>query len=91
MGKWLGKLNDPALNPYLDKETTFSKPNDAKPNLESNYTLANNKKQKKRDLYLKFGGFKGDIVWSIDCFVHKQIETGKVMNPSTLNPWKLKS
>jgi hypothetical protein len=22
--------------------------------------------------------------------VHKQIETGKVMNPSTLNPWKLK-
>jgi hypothetical protein len=29
-------------------------------------------------------------VWSIDCFVHREIEVGKVMNFSTLNPWKLK-
>jgi hypothetical protein len=29
-------------------------------------------------------------VWSTNYFVHKQIETRKVMNPSNLNPWKLK-
>jgi hypothetical protein len=43
-------------------------------------------KSPKKSLYLKLGGFKGGIVWSIDCFVHKQIEIGKVMNLSTLNP-----
>jgi len=88
--KWLGKLNDPTLDPYLDKKATLGKPNDVKPNLESNYTLAKGKKPEKIKLYLKFGGFKGGIVWNIDCFMHKQIETGKAMNPSTLNPWKFK-
>jgi hypothetical protein len=29
-------------------------------------------------------------VWNTNCFMHKQIQIGKVMNPSTLNTWKLK-
>jgi hypothetical protein len=84
-------LDDLALDLNLDKEATLGKPNAAKPDLESNFTFAKGKKPKKMSLYLKYGGFKGGIVWSTYCFMHKQIETRKVMNPSTLNPWKLKS
>jgi hypothetical protein len=89
--KQLGKLNDPTLDPDLDKEATLGKLDDAKPNLKSNCTFAKSKELEKKNLYLKFGSFKGGIVWSTYCFVHTQIQTRKVMNPSTLNPWKLKS
>jgi hypothetical protein len=41
--KRLGKLDDPTLYPNLDKETTLSKLDDAKPNHESNYTFAKGK------------------------------------------------
>ncbi len=91
MEKRLGKLNNPTLDPNLDKEATLGKLDDAKPDPKSNCTFVKGKKLEKKSLYLKFGGFIGSIVWSTYCFVHTQIETKKVMNPSTLNPWKLKS
>ncbi len=89
--KWLGKLDDPSLDLDLDKEATLSKFDDAKLDLKSNYTFAKSKELEKKNLYSKFGGFRGGIVWSTNYFMHEQIETRKVMNPSTLNPWKLKS
>jgi len=88
--KQLGKLDGLALDPNLNKEAMLGKHDDVKPNLESNYTFAKSKEQKK-SLYLKFGSFRSGIVWNTNCFMHRQIETRKVMNLSTLNPWKLKS
>jgi hypothetical protein len=40
MEKQLGKLDNLALDLYLNKETTLGKPNDAKLDLKSNYTFA---------------------------------------------------
>jgi len=41
--KQLGKLGGLTLDPNLDKEATLGKPDDVKPNLESNYTFAKSK------------------------------------------------
>jgi hypothetical protein len=38
--KQFGKLDNLALDLYLNKKTTFGKPNDAKLDPESNYTFA---------------------------------------------------
>ncbi len=77
-------MDNPTLDLDLNKETTLSKPDDAKPNPKSKYTFA--KELEKNNLYLKFGSFRSNIVWNIDCFMHKQIEIGKVMNLSILKP-----
>ncbi len=78
MEKQLGKLDDPIIDLDLDKEAMLGRPNDAKLDPKSNYTFAKGKKLEKMSLYLKIGSFKGGIVWSTGCFIHKQIETIKV-------------
>jgi hypothetical protein len=56
--KQLSKLDDPTLDPNIDKEAMLGKPNDAKLDPKSNCTFAKGKEPRKKSLYLKFGCFQ---------------------------------
>jgi hypothetical protein len=89
MQRWKNDLVNLMTNIRPKQKVTLGKPNNEKPNPESNCTFVEGKEPKK-NLYSKFGVFRDSIVRSTYCFMHKKIETRTVMNLSTLNPWKLK-